>query len=74
MSDAWSEIYTAPEPFASTRAVPWAFKDWSQFTDTDKAALNRHMAQLTPEQRRDYELYLSSQCGVPKNFLSLGKD
>ena len=74
MSDAWSEIYTAPEKTGPAPKVSWALKLWGQFTEADKAGLNRHMGQLKPEQRREYGLYLSQYCKVPKGFLGVDRD
>lgn len=51
------------------RAVPWALKGWSSFTDEDKRGLAEHLRGLTPERAAEYKRYLVSTCGVPRGAL-----
>lgn len=68
MSEAHNEIFT---PQRRQRRVPWAFKDWDDFTESDKAALAQHMKTFeTPEQSQDYAKYLINHCGVPKEVFN----
>lgn len=67
-----------PEPAAraAERAaavkVPWLGKDWSDFSASDKVALDRHLADLSAERRRDYRLYLRDVARMPVNDAEAG--
>lgn len=55
-----------PAPTRKPKTVQWAFKDWSQFTDSDKQALRAHLEGMKPEKRSEYQNYLTNHCSVPK--------
>lgn len=58
-----------PAPSKPNRRVPWAFKDWADFTAADKDGLRAHLTTLTDKQRTDYKAYLTNWCNMPKEAI-----
>ena len=48
--------------------VPWAFKCWTQFTDSDKTALQAHVQSMDKHKRQDYRLHMKG-LGVPLRIM-----
>ena len=49
--------------------VQWAFKEWSEFTDSDKQALAAHLASMEGRELENYKKYLINHAGVPREAL-----
>lgn len=69
MTDAWSDIYTLPAEQKPAKAekpkVPWAMKDWKQFTDEDRQGLAAHLKTMKKDEAQEYVKYLYTWCGAP---------
>ena len=66
---AMDEIYTPPAK-ETKGPVPWALKNWHEFTDADKIALGKHLKTFdSKEKARDYANYLAEFCGAPRDKL-----
>lgn len=57
-------VYEPPKK-ESNPIVPWAYKIWANFTDSDKRGLQEHLARMEADKRETYEKYLHSWCGSP---------
>lgn len=49
--------------------VQWKFKNWEDFTDSDKKALGKHLVEMDEDKRIDYIKYLGEFCGAPTDSL-----
>lgn len=50
--------------------VPWAYKNWENFSVEDKENLCLHLKKMSKEKRREYKKYLMNTCNVPDYFFS----
>lgn len=59
-----------PPSSPKKNAVPWACKQWIDFTDADKSGLLKHFSGMSAQKSNEYKKYLNHQCGVPMGFMN----
>lgn len=55
-----------PVPKEPVKMVPWAYKRWENFTESDRIGLDEHLASMDSDKRATYVNYLVNWCGSPK--------